>query len=99
MARFDLYRRRGEPGCLLDVQADHLDYLPTRVVVPLLPPAAALPAIRDLTPVLTVDGEALAMMTHLLAAVPKRELGRPRGNLISEYDDIVRALGILLTGF
>lgn len=99
MPRFDLYRRRGEPGYLLDVQADHLDYLPTRVVVPLLPPAAALPAIRDLTPLLTVDGEALAMMTHLLAAVPKRELGRSRGNLMSEYDDIVRALGILLTGF
>jgi toxin CcdB len=99
MPRFDLYRRRGEPGYLLDVQADHLRDLPTRVVVPLLPPTQALPAIRDLTPFLRVDGEALAMMTHLLAAVPKRELGRPRGNLLSEHADIVRALGILLTGF
>lgn len=99
MPRFDLYRRRGGAGYLLDVQADHLHLLPSRVVVPLLPPTAALPAIRGLTPLLTVEGEALAMMTHFLAAVPRRELGRPVGNLLAEHDAIVRALDMLLTGF
>ena len=39
------------------------------------------------------------MMTHFLAAVPRRELGKPVGNLLSDYDAIVRALDILLTGF
>lgn len=99
MPRFDVYRRRGGPGYLLDVQADHLYLLPSRVVVPLLPPTPALPPIRDLTPLLAVEGETLAMMTHFLAAVPKRELGKPVGNLLAEHDAIVRALGILLTGF
>lgn len=99
MPRFDLYRPRGGPGYLLDVQSDHLYLLSSRVVVPLLPPTPALPAIRDLTPLLEVEGETLAMMTHFLSAVPRRELGGPVGNLLSDYDSIVRALDMLLTGF
>ena len=71
MPRFDLYRPRAGPGYLLDVQSDHLRLLPSRLVVPLLPPTTALPAIRDLTPLLVVGSETLAMMTHFLAAVPR----------------------------
>ena len=37
MARFDVYRNSAGEGFLLDVQADLLSYLNTRVVVPLLP--------------------------------------------------------------
>ena len=38
MARFDAYPRPdGAPGLLLDVQADLMSHLSTRVVVPLLP--------------------------------------------------------------
>jgi toxin CcdB len=81
------------------VQSDHLHLLPSRLVVPLLPPTTALPPIRDLTPLLVVGSETLARMTHFLAAVPRRELGKPVGNLLSDYDAIVRALDILLTGF
>ena len=99
MAQYDVFRAPEGTGYLLDVQADHLYPLPSRVVVPLLPPTPALPPIRDLTPLLTVEGETLAMMTHFLAAVPKRELGRPVGNLLAEHDAIVRALDMLLTGF
>ena len=99
MVRFDLYRRKSEAWWLLDVQADHLHQLPSRMVVPLLPLPAALPAIRDLKPPLDVSGESLAMMTHYMAAVALRDLGRPRGNLLAQADDITRALNILLTGF
>ncbi|CAM5429606.1 hypothetical protein TMEC54S_03045 [Thauera mechernichensis] len=38
MARFDVYRNSAGEGFLLDVQADLLSHLNTRVVVPLLPP-------------------------------------------------------------
>jgi hypothetical protein len=99
MARFDLHRRARGPGYLLDVQADHLYRLPTRLCVPLLPPTPALPEIRELNPLLRVGDETLAMMTHFAAAVPKAELGRPLGNLLGQADDITRALGILLNGF
>ena len=36
MARFDVYARAAEPGYLVDVQADLLGELNTRIVVPLL---------------------------------------------------------------
>jgi len=81
------------------VQSDHLDRLPTRMVVPLLPDTAALPAIRDLAPILILGEARLAMMTQYMAAVPRRELGRPVDNLLAQADDITRALDILLTGF
>jgi toxin CcdB len=99
MARFDVYRGAGGAGWLLDVQSVHLDHLPTRMVVPLLEETAALPAIRDLTPILRLDDAQLAIMTHYMAAVPKSGLGRPVGNLLGQADDITRALDILLTGF
>ncbi|MFZ4409880.1 MAG: CcdB family protein [Paracraurococcus sp.] len=99
MARFDYYPGGTAATWLLDVQSDHLDRLPTRIVVPLAAPAAALPEFRDLTPTLQVEGRDLVLLTPLMAAVPRARLGRPRGNLLAQADDITRALDILLTGF
>lgn len=99
MARFDVHRVSGGQGFLLDVQADHLSALPSRIVVPLLPPSDILPAIRDLNPVLRVAEQDVVMMTHYLTAIPRRELGRAVGNLMEDNDTITRALGLLLTGF
>lgn len=98
MARFDVYRRaRG--GYLLDVQSDHLYTLPSRMMVPLLPETTAPPPIRDLAPTLHVGEERVVMMTHFMAAVERRGLGKPLANLLDQSDDITRALGILLNGF
>jgi toxin CcdB len=99
MARFDVHRVAGQPGYLLDVQADHLAALPSRVVVPLLPPSAALPAIRDLNPLLRLDGEDVALLTQYLTAVPRADLGPAIASLAPERDAITRALDLLLTGF
>lgn len=41
MARYDFYRRAEGDGYLLDVQADLLKSLNTRVVIPLMPPNMA----------------------------------------------------------
>ena len=99
MARFDLYRRPDGPGYLVDVQSDHLYALPTRIVVPLLPPGPNLPAIRDLNPLLPIGEETCALMPQYMAAPSRRDLGRPIGNLLDQADGITRALNILLTGF
>ena len=56
MARFDVYANRGGLGFLLDVQADLIARLNTRMVVPLLPlDAAPTPATR-LNPIFEVLG-------------------------------------------
>lgn len=99
MARFDLYRRPDGPGYLVDVQSDHLYRLPTRMVVPLLPEGEALPPIRDLNPLIAVDATSWVLMPQYMAAVPRRDLGRPLGTLLDQADDITRALNILMTGF
>jgi CcdB protein len=39
------------------------------------------------------------MLTPLMAAVPRKRLGKPSGDLHAQSDDITRALDILLTGF
>lgn len=97
MARFDVHRVRGT--LLLNVQADEVDHLPSRVVVPLLPHAGPLPPLAALTPVFELEGARVTMMTHYLTAVPRRELGRAVANLGAERDAITYALDMLLTGF
>lgn len=100
MARFDLFRRaRGAPGYLLQVQSDFLDMLETRVVAPLLPPAAVPVPMRDLHPSFEIGGETFLMATQLLGAIPRRELGCPVGTLSEHRDEITRALDTLMIGF
>lgn len=97
MPRFDVHRVRGT--LLLNVQADEVDHLPSRVVVPLLPHAGPLPPLAALTPVFALGEERVTMMTHYLTAVPRRELGSPVASLAAERDAITCALDMLLTGF
>jgi len=96
VARFDLHRVRGR--WVMDAQSALTEGLPTRVVVPLLPRAGAAVA-TELNPILTIDGAEFALMTELLAAIPRRELGPPHASLAAERDSITRALDLLFTGF
>ena len=96
MARFDVHR--GRAGWLLDVQSELTASLSSRIVVPMRARAGMAP-IADLNPVFLIEGEAHAMLTHLLAAVPCRALGGVRHSLAHERDAITRALHLLFTGF
>lgn len=98
MARFDAWPNPGGAGFLLDVQADLVRDLNTRVVVPLMPKAAApLPAAR-LNPVFVLDGEAHVMATQFLSAVPTSLLRGTPVALAAEAEAITAALDFLLTG-
>ena len=105
MARFDLYRLSraaagsGRPGLLVvDVQSPHLEYLESRIVVPLRLRAEVKP-VTELHRLVSIDGDVFALMTHALASVRRRDLGHPMGSLAGHRDEIVRALDILITGF
>ena len=65
MGRFDVYPTpgRGGLGYVLDVQADLLTSLRTRVVVHLLPPDAAPKPARSLNPAFLINGETHLMLT------------------------------------
>ena len=81
MARFDLHAGLGEGiGYVVNVQADLLDSLATRVVVPLIP-RASVKVIRDLNPIVRIDDMDYVVMTQELAAVPRSSLRRTIGSV------------------
>jgi toxin CcdB len=99
MARFDVYRIANVPGYFLDVQADFLSYLESRVVIPLtMMDASPMPAKR-LNPCFEVEGEEVVLMTQLVVAVPKVSLRSAIANLAEFRDEIVGAIDFLMQGF
>jgi toxin CcdB len=99
MSQFDIHEFAEKPiTYLLDVQADFLDVLPTRVVVPLAPPEDTGPPAQILHPTVYVDGKPFIALVHLLAAIPARSLGKVAGSVKEQRDEIVRALDFLITG-
>jgi toxin CcdB len=102
MAQFDVYPNpAGGMGdavpYVLDMQSDQLVGLPTRMIAPLARPEDFQP-LRRLNPIIDVEGERLAVMTHLMAAVPRDVLQSPVASLGARRDDIVAALDFLFTG-
>ena len=97
MARFDLHLRQGR--LVVDVQADIIPYMGTRLVVPLYEPDEVPRTMPRLHPVLAVEGRSYVLATHLMAAVPVAELGRPFGSLDDHYDRIVAAIDMVFNGF
>ena len=98
MARFDVYLTGGG-DYVLDVQTDLIPPVGTRLVVPLMPVAAAPTAIGKLHPIFEIDGRRLVMATHLMGAVPLRLLGRPVARAWDRYDEIVAAIDMIFLGF
>lgn len=83
---------------LLDVQSDLIGELKSRVVVPLVRPDRAGPAIAGLMPEFAVLGESVVMDTAQLAAVSQRLLGKQVDDLARERTAILAALDLLFSG-
>ena len=103
MAQFDVYRNPNLDTCtvipyLLDVQADLLDMLATRVVVPLVLATEMGAAAKVLNPQFTVNGTVVAMSTAELAGIAQRALGDKVTSLQSQRAEIIAALDLLFTG-
>lgn len=101
MAQFDLHKnpRGGAYPLLLDVQAELLAGLATRVVVPLMTVKryGARPITR-LNPIATIHGVEHVLLFQELAAVPPAALGERVGSLAERRADLVAALDLLFTG-
>jgi toxin CcdB len=84
---------------LLDVQAELLDDLATRVVVPLYPVGPHKSrALTTLNPILRVGGKSYVMATQELAGVSKKLLGKAVVDCSGSRVEITAALDLLLTG-
>ena len=99
MARFDVYANPGGAGYVLDVQADLLNALNTRIVVPLMPVSAAPHPAGRLNPRFQIGDAPHLMVTQFMAAIPRAVLGRPVTNLADQDAEIMAALDMVLVGF
>ncbi len=99
MARYDLYRASEGDDYFLDVQADLVAALNTRVVVPILRPHVAPFPARRLNPMFEINKQKYVMVTQFISAVAASELGEVKGNLGRHHDQIVSALDMLFQGF
>jgi toxin CcdB len=103
MAQFDVYpnpnpaTRKNIPY-LLDVQADLLDTMATRVVVPLVLAEVMGQGVKQLNPHFKIKGMALVMSTAELAGVSARILGEKVVSLKARRDEVIAALDLLFTG-
>ncbi len=103
MAQFDVYLNRNPATrksipYLLDVQADLLDTLATRVVVPLVLEEEMGLAAKHLNPQFKIKGTSVVMSAAELAGVPNRLLGDKVASLKNKRDEIIAGLDLLFTG-
>jgi toxin CcdB len=105
MAQFTVFRNKNPRTkaafpFLVDIQADVLEDLQTRVVIPLTKVAAlSRKPLTLVTPVLPFEGEEYVLMTPQLAGIARSELGAPVGSLASERQAIVAAVDFVAIGF
>ena len=104
MARFDVYAtpfadERKHTPFWLDVQADHLQALATRVIVPIRRMSAKESVKQRLNPEFTVEGIRVYADTANLGTFPVSLLRRPIASLRHELLTISDALDFLLSGY
>ena len=105
MARFAVHANenpgsREEFPFLVDVQAELLEDLATRVVIPLgkAEEVAGFPMLY-LIPLVAFQGRRYALLTPLLGGIKRDELGPQAGSLADQEPVISSAIEFLLRGF
>jgi toxin CcdB len=84
---------------VLELQADLLNDLDTRVVAPLVVASVYKGAVPRLNPILIVEGVAHVLLSQQLAAIPKRVLTAERVmNVADKNYEITAAVDFLVTG-
>ena len=104
MAQYGVYENTNQETCqtfpyMLDIQADVLNDLPTRVVVPLVLSSLLKKSIPILTPLFRICESEVLMLTPQLVGVQMQVLGTRVCSLKEQRSDIIAALDLLITGF
>lgn len=98
MARYDVYQG-SDDILLLDVQADLLDQLKTRIVVPLILRDKAPQPAQRLNPIFKIGENYYVMVTQFMASIETTELKSLITNISHERDTIISALDMIMQGF
>ena len=103
MAQFDIYpnpdaNTQQQIPYLLDIQAELLSHLTTRVVAPLYQKGNITNLLQKLNPTLTMNDDIFVLSVGELAAVPQAYLGTPIANAYYARESIIAAIDLLITG-
>lgn len=104
MPQFTVYKNknpatRAAYPFLLDVQTNLLSELQTRIVIPLTKTGGLTKKpIKNLMPILPIEGENYLLLTPQLAGILKTDLGAAVTTVSAYRDDIIGALDFLITG-
>ncbi len=98
MARFDVFKSL-DGGLVVDFQADLLNHLQTRVVIPLLPAALEPVVAQRLNPSFMIDGMEYMLYPQFTAALSIREMGSHVASLSDRCIEIADAFNMLTGGY
>ncbi|HEV3180801.1 MAG TPA: CcdB family protein [Steroidobacteraceae bacterium] len=105
MPQFAVYRNQNPQTAtvlpfLVDVQADLLEDLQTRAVIPLsnAPELTSFP-LTYLTPAVTFEGHKYLLMTPQMTGIVRADLGSPVGSIADQQRTIFTAIDFLVRGF
>ncbi|MGH8455365.1 MAG: CcdB family protein [Stenotrophobium sp.] len=102
MSQFDVYRNlqptRELFPYLLDLQAEAVSMLETRIVAPLILRSKFSQPSRVINPVVSIQGRKYVVLVQEMAGLPKRQLGSAVTNLKEGRADFIAATDLLLTG-
>ena len=104
MAQFSVHKNKNPKTraiypFLVDIQADLLRDLQTRVVVPLVRQTSmGKKPIDSLTPMVEVEGQRFLMLVPQLAGVALTELGPKVSSIAGQRAEVVAAIDFLVTG-
>lgn len=104
MPQLDVYRNKNSATrelypLLVDVQAELLADLQTRVVVPLTQSRTLMKRpLSILMPIVQVAADEFVLVTPELAGISKSALGARVANIEPQRDVVIAALDLLITG-
>lgn len=103
--QFDVYPTPGQAKAffpyVVDIQADLLSSLDTRLIVPLLPMQTGKSAPKPLTrlnPIIELAGKRYVLLANQIANISAGRLRQPAGNIADQRQVIVEAIDFLVTG-
>ena len=94
MARFDIYEI-ADGALVVDCQADFLNDISTRFVLPLMPSGESPPPNPRINPAFDLDGDRLILVTQFATSLRRTELRRKIGSLAAEGTRVTNAIGAL----
>ena len=103
MARFDVRANRSRASrdripYLIELQADMLSALGTRLVAPLVTATDFGPAATRLNPGFRIGSRVFVMDTALMAGVPEKLLGEKVTSMADRSAEILGAIDFLVSG-